>query len=46
MGEEVQMAKSQIRFEDGAAYERMMGVWTQLAGSVFLNWLAAEPGLR
>lgn len=36
----------QIRFEDGAAYERYMGVWSQLAGEVFLDWLAPEPGLR
>jgi ubiquinone/menaquinone biosynthesis C-methylase UbiE len=40
------MAEGQIRFEDGAAYERMMGVWTQLAGNVFLDWLAPEPDLR
>ena len=35
-----------IRFDDGAAYERYMGVWSQLAGDVFLDWLAPEPGLR
>jgi SAM-dependent methyltransferase len=40
------MAKDQIRFEDGAAYERMMGTWSRLAGDVFLDWLAARPGLR
>jgi len=40
------MAEHQIRFEDGAAYERMMGVWSRLAGDVFLDWLAPRPGLR
>jgi SAM-dependent methyltransferase len=36
----------QFRFDDGAAYERHMGVWSRLAGDVFLDWLAPEPGLR
>jgi ubiquinone/menaquinone biosynthesis C-methylase UbiE len=40
------MAQSQFRFDDGAAYERMMGTWSQLAGRVFLDWLAPKPGLR
>lgn len=35
-----------ITFEDGAAYERMMGTWSRLTGEVFLDWLAPEPGLR
>ena len=34
-----------IRFNDGAAYERMMGAWSHLAGNVFLDWLAPAPGL-
>ena len=37
---------NQIRFEDGAAYERYMGKWSQLAGDTFLDWLAPTPGLR
>jgi hypothetical protein len=37
------MAEPQIRFDDGAAYERMMGVWSRLAGEVFLDWLAPRP---
>jgi SAM-dependent methyltransferase len=37
------MAAPQIRFEDGAAYERMMGTWSRLAGDVFLDWLAPAP---
>ena len=40
------MAEHQIRFEDGAAYERMMGVWSRLTGDIFLDWLAPRPGLR
>jgi SAM-dependent methyltransferase len=40
------MAELQIRFDDGAAYERMMGVWSRLAGEIFLDWLAPRPGLR
>jgi SAM-dependent methyltransferase len=36
----------QIRFEDGAAYERYMGKWSQLAGETFLDWLAPAAGLR
>ena len=40
------MAEQQIRFDDGAAYERMMGVWSRLAGNIFLEWLAPPPGLR
>jgi ubiquinone/menaquinone biosynthesis C-methylase UbiE len=40
------MAESQIRFDDGAAYERMMGTWSRLAGMVFLDWLAPRSGLR
>src|SRR5262249_8358628 len=40
------MAELQIRFEDGAAYERMMGIWSRLAGETFLDWLAPRPGLR
>jgi ubiquinone/menaquinone biosynthesis C-methylase UbiE len=37
---------NQIRFDDGAAYERYMGEWSQLAGEAFLEWLAPPPGLR
>ena len=36
---------AEIRFDDGAAYERMMGVWSRMVGEIFLNWLAPEPGL-
>jgi SAM-dependent methyltransferase len=36
----------QIRFDDGAAYERYMGVWSQLTGEAFLDWLAPAAGMR
>ncbi len=35
-----------MRFDDGAAYERGMGVWSRLAGGLFLDWLAPPAGLR
>ena len=35
-----------IRFDDGASYERYMGVWSQLAGAAFLDWLAPPVGRR
>jgi SAM-dependent methyltransferase len=38
------MKQPTIRFDDAAAYERFMGVWSQLAGEVFLDWLAPLPG--
>jgi ubiquinone/menaquinone biosynthesis C-methylase UbiE len=40
------MAEPQIRFDDGAAYERYMGDWSRPVGSVFLDWLAAPSGLK
>jgi SAM-dependent methyltransferase len=40
------MAELQIRFDDGAAYERMMGVWSRRAGEIFLDWLTPRSGLR
>jgi SAM-dependent methyltransferase len=38
------MNESQIRFDDGAAYEGYMGVWSRLAGEEFLRWLAPQAG--
>lgn len=35
-----------ISFTDGAAYEAFMGVWSRLAGEVFLDWLAPQTGWR
>lgn len=40
------MAEQQIRFDDGAGYERMMGKWSRLAGEIFLDWLKPSPGWR
>ncbi|MDO9461481.1 MAG: class I SAM-dependent methyltransferase [Alphaproteobacteria bacterium] len=40
------MVDQVIRFEDGAAYEQMMGIWSRLVGEVFLGWLAPLSGLR
>jgi SAM-dependent methyltransferase len=40
------MTDQPIRFEDGAAYEQMMGVWSRLAGEVSLDWLAPPPRQR
>jgi len=40
------MTEPQIRFTDGAAYERMMGTWSRAAGELFLDWLAPSRGLR
>jgi ubiquinone/menaquinone biosynthesis C-methylase UbiE len=36
---------AEIRFDDGASYERMMGVWSRMAGDIFIDWLAPKPGL-
>lgn len=40
------MSRAPISFDDGAAYDRMMGGWSRLAGDVFLDWLALPAGLR
>jgi len=40
------MPTDQIRFDDGAAYERYMGKWSQLVGATFLDWLGPKLGLR
>jgi SAM-dependent methyltransferase len=36
----------QMRFSDGASYERYMGKWSQLVGEAFLDWLAPPSGQR
>ena len=40
------MTQATIKYEDGQAYERGMGVWSLLIGQDFLEWLAPVPGLR
>lgn len=39
------MVEQQIRFTDGAAYERTTGKWSQLAGERFIEWLAPAADL-
>jgi ubiquinone/menaquinone biosynthesis C-methylase UbiE len=43
---EVFMSNDKINFNDGAGYEKMMGIWSRLAGEVFLDWLAPAAGQR
>ncbi len=40
------MVEQKITFNDGAAYEQMMGVWSRFAGQIFLDWWDPSPGLR
>jgi ubiquinone/menaquinone biosynthesis C-methylase UbiE len=40
------MTSELIRFTNGAAYDRFMGVWSRLAGQDFLDWIAPEHGQR
>ena len=40
------MSAPTIRFDDGAAYERMMGKWSGLIGAAFLDWLSPPLQLR
>lgn len=34
-----------MRFDDGAAYEQMMGCWSALVATPFLDWLSLPSGL-
>jgi SAM-dependent methyltransferase len=40
------VTEQKSRFDDGAAYERMMGTWSRLVGKLFLDWLALPPALQ
>jgi len=40
------MTQQQVRFDNGDAYERYMGRWSQLVGAEFLDWLKPADGLR
>jgi SAM-dependent methyltransferase len=40
------MSEAPGLFNDGQAYERMMGRWSRLAGDIFLDWLDLPKGLR
>ncbi len=33
-----------MQFNDGAAYERLMGRWSRKVGADFLSWIAVPPG--
>tara|TARA_Y100000766_G_scaffold284914_1_gene305374 strand:+ start:1933 stop:2712 length:780 start_codon:yes stop_codon:yes gene_type:complete len=34
----------EIKFQDGESYEKWMGVWSQLVGDQFLEWLSPQSG--
>ena len=40
------MADDTIRFDDGASYERLMGRWSLLVGTRFLDWIGVPAGAR
>ena len=40
------MSEKTIIYNDGSAYEKMMGVWSQLVGTHFLEWLNPSGGLN
>ena len=40
------MADKIVRFDDGAAYERSMGIWSRRVGEDFLDWLKLPTGLK
>ena len=40
------MTDKPFAFNDGAAYEQMMGKWSRLVGEIFVDWLAPSQGLR
>lgn len=40
------MHTTPIRFDDGAAYEHLMGRWTVQVGAPFLDWVGVPPGAR
>ena len=39
------MTEPKILFDDGFVYERVMGVWSALAGNLFLDWLSPAKGM-
>ena len=40
------MTDQKIVYSDGAAYDKMMGVWSRIVGKKFLNWLSPAPGQK
>lgn len=43
--ETIKMTETNISFNDGASYEKIMGKWSQITGEVFLDWLKAPQRL-
>ena len=39
------MSEKTVVFEDGNAYENMTGIWSQLVGKEFIEWLNTASGL-
>jgi ubiquinone/menaquinone biosynthesis C-methylase UbiE len=42
----VNVSERKITFDDGAAYQRFMGRWSQAGGKIFLAWLAPPKHAR
>jgi hypothetical protein len=40
------MVEQKIRFDDGAAYEQTMAIWSRSAGEVFLDWLGRHQRVK
>ena len=40
------MSDANFAFNDGAAYERLMGRWSRLVADQFLDWIAVPKGAR
>jgi ubiquinone/menaquinone biosynthesis C-methylase UbiE len=40
------MTQEKIRFDNGANYQKSMGIWSELVGSSFLDWLALPNNLN
>ena len=40
------MTGTAVVFDDGAAYDALMGRWSRAVGEVFLTWCAPRPGVR
>ena len=38
------MSEKKIVYNDGSAYGKMMGVWSQLLGTQFIEWLNPTDG--
>jgi SAM-dependent methyltransferase len=40
------MSDDTIRFDDGAAYEQLMGRWSRRVGERFVDWIDVPPGAQ